>query len=147
MSDSDDEQTPSPAQRQQRIIDLTIAALGSASPRDASVVRKARRRWWPGRSFPLHSTADIKRADQRLDLLLKRLVAGFALLAVAGQLFIADLVFWRYASCGLNWNLPTESIQTWLGATVIQVLGILYVITRYLFPRRDGASVTNEDLG
>jgi len=33
----------------------------------------------------------------------------------------------------------TSAIQVWLAATVVQVIGIVYVVARRLLPNRDGA--------
>lgn len=34
----------------------------------------------------------------------------------------------------MHWQVPTAAIQAWLAATVVQVIGIVLVITRSLFP-------------
>jgi len=58
--------------------------------------------------------------------------------AVLLQIAIADYFFYRYAdSSEVDWNIPGPVILGWLGATVVQVIGILLVITRSLFPNKD----------
>jgi hypothetical protein len=32
--------------------------------------------------------------------------------------------------------VPAPAIDVWLGATVVQIIGILYVIAPYLFPKQ-----------
>jgi hypothetical protein len=39
---------------------------------------------------------------------------------------------------GEHWHLSTAVIDVWLAATVVQVVGIVLVVTRNLFPDRDG---------
>ena len=57
---------------------------------------------------------------------------------LAAQLGIADTVFIVYAWAGRRWHLDPAVIDVWLGATVVQVVGIVLVVTRHLFPLRDG---------
>ncbi len=54
------------------------------------------------------------------------------------EILIANAVFIVFAWAGENWNLETAVIDVWLGATVVQVVGIVLVVTRHLFPDRDG---------
>jgi hypothetical protein len=76
--------------------------------------------------------------DHRQDIDLKRLYAKGLLLLLGGQMILADTVFVVYAWAGKQWNLAPEVINVWLGATVVQLIGVVLVVTRYLFPRRDG---------
>jgi hypothetical protein len=50
------------------------------------------------------------------------------------QIGVADGVFVLYAWLGKSWDVPAAAISAWLGAVVIQVIGIVLVITRGLFP-------------
>jgi hypothetical protein len=56
---------------------------------------------------------------------------------LGAQLAIADIVFVVYAWAGKNWELDSSVIDIWLGATVVQVVGVVLVVTRHLFPQRD----------
>lgn len=76
--------------------------------------------------------------DHRQDIDLKRLYAKGLLLLLGGQMVLADTVFVVYAWAGKHWHLTPEVINVWLGATVVQLVGVVLVVTRYLFPRRDG---------
>jgi hypothetical protein len=75
--------------------------------------------------------------DYEQDIGLKK-VYGWVLLGLMGvQLAIADVVFVLYAKNGVAWKIPPQVIDIWLGATFVEVVGVVYVVTRYLFPPRD----------
>ncbi len=78
---------------------------------------------------------DLRRQDVQQDIELKRDYGRWALIAMGGQLVIADCVFVGYGF-GVAWQIPPNVIIGWLGATVIQVIAVVLVITRYLFPPR-----------
>jgi hypothetical protein len=82
--------------------------------------------------------------DRALDIELKRTYAYALLIGLGIQLAIADAVFVLYAWKGAEWAVSASVMDVWLGATVVEVVGIVYVVTRYLFPRRDVPSL---DLG
>jgi hypothetical protein len=75
--------------------------------------------------------------DHWQDIQLKKTYAKWLLRLVAAQLVIADAVFVAYAWAGKDWNVEPAVIQFWLGATLVELIGVALVITRYLFPRRD----------
>jgi hypothetical protein len=52
--------------------------------------------------------------------------------AAEGQVAIADYVFYLYGE-GNAWVIPPEAIAAWLGAAVIEVIGVVIVIVRFLF--------------
>lgn len=86
---------------------------------------------------PYRDRKNDQRLQQRSDEHdLRKTVAGWVYIATAVQVLIADVLFYLYASLGRDWNVPTAAISTWLGATVVQVIAVLLVITRYLFPGR-----------
>jgi hypothetical protein len=86
-----------------------------------------------GNPVPFGFTDDLtyREGHQRLDL--RGRYANGALIGVAVQLAIADAVFIAYGF-GVKWNIPTPAIATWLSATVVEVIGVVLVITRSLFP-------------
>ena len=47
------------------------------------------------------------------------------------------LVFVVLAWAGWNWELSSGVIEVWLAATVVQVVGVVAIVTRHLFPNRD----------
>lgn len=73
-----------------------------------------------------------KRDKQEIDL--RKTYAIGLLIILSAQLFIADLVFVVFAWVGKNWDLSTAVIDTWLGAVVVQVIGVVSIVTRHLFP-------------
>jgi hypothetical protein len=72
-----------------------------------------------------------------LDRELKEKYAKWLRLLLSAQLVIADAVFITYAWAGRNWKLDGAVIEIWLAATVVQVVGVVLVVTRHLFPQRD----------
>jgi hypothetical protein len=84
-----------------------------------------------------HDHAALKGLDHWQDILLKRSYARALLVLVTIQLALADAVFIAYAWAGRDWHLEPGVIQVWLGATLVELIGVALVITRYLFPRRD----------
>ena len=86
----------------------------------------------------LPPTERLAAMDQEQTIGLKRRYA-LAILAIMGvQIVIADGVFVAYAEMGVDWKLPSAVILGWLSATVIEVIGVVLVITRSLFPVRGG---------
>lgn len=80
----------------------------------------------------------LKNEDLSQDIQLKKLVAKVALGLMAAQILVADAVFVIYACFGMDWVIPDSVILGWLSATVVQVIGIVFVIASYLFPKRNG---------
>jgi hypothetical protein len=74
-------------------------------------------------------------ADQ--DITLRQKYATWLLGILAAELVVVNIIFVAYAWAGKHWSLPEGVIQTWLGATFVQIVGVVTVVTRYLFPRRD----------
>jgi hypothetical protein len=61
-----------------------------------------------------------------------------AMVAAGVQVLIADAAFYWYGYehvvNGYRWQIPAGAIQVWLGATVVQIIGVVLVIARSLFP-------------
>lgn len=100
----------------------TRAGSGTTSP--------ARNLDDPGRR---HETARAEEAE--LGVKLQKALAIFAIVAMGTQILIADLVFGLYGWFHL-WHIPPAAIIAWLSATVIEVIGLVLVITQRLFPTR-----------
>jgi len=79
----------------------------------------------------------LQNLDVRQNIGLKKTYAKWLLRAMAAQIFIADLIFVVYAWAGVHWKVEPSVMQAWLGATVIQIVSVVVVVTRYLFPNRD----------
>jgi hypothetical protein len=80
---------------------------------------------------------ELKREHARQDIELRRTYAKWLLIILAAELVVVNAVFGFYAAVGEEWNVPEGVIQAWLGATFVQVVGVVAVVTKYLFPRRD----------
>lgn len=76
---------------------------------------------------------DLTRERKKDDLFLRKIVARGVLSIIMVQIAVADWVFIRYAQAN-EWNPDVTAIQAWLAATVIEVISVVLVITRYLFP-------------
>jgi sterol desaturase/sphingolipid hydroxylase (fatty acid hydroxylase superfamily) len=84
-----------------------------------------------------HDHEALKGIDRWQDIRLKRSYAWILISLVIAQLVAANAVFVAYAWAGMHWRLETDVIQVWLGATLVELIGLVLVITQYLFPRRD----------
>jgi hypothetical protein len=107
---------------------------------DAAVSPEALATAVPLHELDPHDHEALEGADHRQDIELKKSYAKWLLRLVAAQLVIADAVFIAYAWAGAHWDLHTSVIQAWLGSTMVELIGVALVITRYLFPRRDRKS-------
>ena len=73
----------------------------------------------------------------RSDLKLSKWVGYGAMALVVGQIVVADKAFFDYGHA-YAWRIPVTAISAWLGAIVIQIVGVVLVITKYLFPPTGG---------
>jgi hypothetical protein len=73
---------------------------------------------------------------------LRQKYADWILWLLGAQFVIADAVFVTFAWVGRSWNLPPGVVEVWLVATVFQVVGVVAVVTRHLFPNRDRSEAT-----
>jgi hypothetical protein len=69
---------------------------------------------------------------------LRQSYADWIIRVLGAQLFVADVVFVALAWAGWNWELSSGVIEVWLAATVVQIVGVVAIVTRHLFPNRDG---------
>lgn len=72
---------------------------------------------------------------------LRQKYADWIIWLLGAQFVVADAVFVAFAWAGQSWDLPPGVIEVWLAATVVQVVGVVAVVTRHLFPNRDGDEV------
>jgi hypothetical protein len=75
----------------------------------------------------------ISRRKRQNEVKLHSRVGNGALLLMVVQLLIADTAFYIYGFYN-SWEIPTAAITTWLAATVIQIVGVVLVIAKNLFP-------------
>jgi hypothetical protein len=93
------------------------------------------------RVHSLPPTKDVlEREHLKQDLELKKRYGKWLLWLVTGQLIVADIVFALYFVVGVHWDLPEGVIYVWLATTLVELVGVVTVVTRYLFPRRDSVS-------
>jgi hypothetical protein len=71
---------------------------------------------------------------KRVDLRLRIIFAVAFLLLVVIQIGIVDRFLWVYAE-ERTWAVPTEVMIAFLSATVVEVLGVIAIIVKYLFDR------------
>ena len=53
---------------------------------------------------------------------------------LVGQIIVADVVFIIYAWVGVKWRIPPTVISAWLGALVVQVIGVVAIVVKGIFP-------------
>jgi len=87
---------------------------------------------------------ELERAHLQQDLELKERYGNRLLRLVTVQLVVADVVFVLYFIVGVHWDLPEGVIYVWLVTTLVELVGVATVVTRYLFPRRDSVTVESE---
>lgn len=78
-------------------------------------------------------SAKVDNAEKVRNYNLGTIVGYGAVALTVLQVGVADYVFIKYA-LKFHWKVPQGAMQAWLAATVIQVVGIVLVITRSLFP-------------
>jgi hypothetical protein len=73
---------------------------------------------------------------------LRQSYGDWILRILGAQLLVADAVFVAIAWVGRGWDLTPGMTEVWLLATVVQVVGVVAIVTRHLFPNRGGAEVS-----
>jgi len=77
--------------------------------------------------------ATVKLRARDLDVRLKRLLAWFAVIAVGAQLLVANFIFARWSVVGAP--PPSDTVLiAWLSSTVVEIIGIIAIVARNLFP-------------
>jgi hypothetical protein len=126
--------------------DQSPAASGSGAdpPLASAVTVAAIPGAQPAPTLAQHEAEKRRLASQREKNLLAygKVYAYGALIAMGIQILIADVAFYWYGYEHVvhrhHWQIPTGAIQVWIGATVVQVIGIVLVIARSLFPSDAG---------
>jgi hypothetical protein len=72
---------------------------------------------------------DTEKDNRRL----RKYVANCALLVMLVQIVAANATFIWYGDTN-GWDISPAAISAWMGATVVQVVSVVLVITNYLFP-------------
>lgn len=79
--------------------------------------------------------AVVKMRDKEQDIALKKILAWASVAFVAFQLIVANVYFGFYLWHAREMT-PNAIMMAWLSATVIEVIAILGIIARSLFPGR-----------
>lgn len=85
---------------------------------------------------PVADSDDLEQADRAQDIALKKVYAYSMLVGLGVLLLITETLFALYAHVGMHWRVPDAVVIAWLSSTVVEVVAIVLVITRYLFPPR-----------
>jgi hypothetical protein len=72
---------------------------------------------------------------------LRQSYADWILRILGAQLLVADAVFVAIAWVGRGWDLTPGMTEAWLLAAVVQVVAVVAIVTRHLFPDRGGEEV------
>jgi hypothetical protein len=116
------------------VTDDTEVAAAQAAAEAKTVLAEGRVR--PSAELP-DSLRFSHEKELKQDRELKLSYATWLRRLLAAQVAVADAVFIVYAWAGKHWHLDPAVIDVWLGATVVQVVGVVLVVTRHLFPQRD----------
>jgi hypothetical protein len=89
----------------------------------------------PAQTLAEHEAEKQRIANEkaRNELGYGKVYAYGALSAMAVQVLIADAAFYLYGHA-YHWRIPVGAIQFWLAAIVVQVIGVVLVIAKSLFP-------------
>ena len=88
---------------------------------------------------PKLSFDNLRKEDIKSDIALKRMYARWMLGLMTAQIVIADVGFFLYGF-GVEWRVDAPVMHVWLVSTVVEVIGVVFGISRYLFPRRDSSA-------
>ncbi len=78
------------------------------------------------------SKSSLKLRDRRQNMRLRMQLAWFAIVVVSAQLIVANVFFGHYLF--REDEVDTTIMVAWLSATVVEVIGIVVIIARNLFP-------------
>lgn len=82
----------------------------------------------------------MKLRARDLDVKLKKMLAWVVMIAVCSQLAVSDFFLIYYVVTSVKPSEPL--IIAWLSASVVEIIAIVVVIARNLFPDRNGKSKT-----
>jgi hypothetical protein len=88
----------------------------------------------PKRRRALSPEEEAKTKDLTALTELKQRYGKWILILMGLQLAVVNLVFLLYAWLGFDFKPPEKIVQIWLVATFVQIVSVVVVITRSLFP-------------
>lgn len=144
MSES---QQPDPGE-ETKAFEIAAEAERKAKPEDNAAASGRRSRKPPRQRRPVRvelldpdqEAASALRKALKLEqnLQLRFLMAIFAIAAVSVQLVAASLLFWGYlGNAGWRTNVQPSIMIAFFSATVVEVIGIVIIIAKNLFPSND----------
>ncbi len=85
----------------------------------------------------IHLRAESAKADrERQENKLRERVAKWSLWFVLAQLAVTDIAFAAYM-LAYHGRVPSQVMIAWMTSTIVEIIGILWVIARSLFPFHD----------
>ena len=124
------------------------AFTAAAGAKDAQLIaglesdarqKKPQKRMYLASAEAEAATAAVKLRSREQDVRLKRTMSWVVIIAVGLQLIVAD--WFLIHTVALSGRTPPESVLVaWLSASVVEVLGIVAIVARNLFPDRGSRS-------
>lgn len=114
-----------------------------ADPGENSQTGVAKKTFWPRwmrrpffRRQPVENfdqaMASHRLKERRSNYNFRRVYAFALLIAMIAQVGIADWFFWQYMQA-YDFKVPEKPMSVWIGAAVVQLIGLVAIITKYLF--------------
>jgi hypothetical protein len=88
--------------------------------------------------LPPERKARLEGDDLEELIRLKRFYGRSVLALMTLQLVVVNAGFLIYSWKGYDWKPPEGVVQVWLSATFVQIVSVVVVITKSLFPGRRG---------
>jgi hypothetical protein len=88
----------------------------------------------PVKQLPPSRKEELEGDDLEQLIELKRFYGRWILIMMAAQLLVVNGGFALYSWLGHDWAPPDGVVQVWLTATFVQIVSVVVVITRSLFP-------------
>lgn len=114
--------------------EMSFALDGSLLSDDANEARKKK-----AKAEKLEQETERLKSENKIRTLLGK--AAIAL--VTGQLVVCDIAIIAYgvATVSGGATIPTQVVIGWMTATLVEVIGILWVIARSLYPMHDDGPI------
>ena len=110
-----------------------VAAASDVGPDSASGTIRGRHRRRAATTRQIAQARELDEFQARRAEIKLRSRFGYVLLGLlVGQVAIADVVFVVFGSVN-GWRIDGTTMQVWLGAAVVQVIGLVFVVVKYLF--------------
>lgn len=110
--------------------------IGDSGDEGTSIAKEANdRRREEAKIEKLEAKNRRREQENELRVTIANQIIGF----VAAQLVLTNMLAWLYALVMLarDETIPSEVIVAWLSSTIVEIIGLLWVVARSLFPFRD----------